>query len=83
MYIMVQQKKLALRKNVICDKCEGRGGKRSGRMSPNCRSTGMQMIIHQIGPGMVQQIQSVCMECRGQGSGSVLKIDVKAATEGR
>ena len=27
----------------------------------------MQIRIHQIGPGMVQQIQSVCMECQGHG----------------
>uniref|UniRef100_A0A2K5QVX7 J domain-containing protein n=1 Tax=Cebus imitator TaxID=2715852 RepID=A0A2K5QVX7_CEBIM len=42
-------RKLALQKNVICDKCEGRGGKKG------------------IGPGMVQQIQSVCMEFQGHG----------------
>uniref|UniRef100_A0A803JUZ0 DnaJ heat shock protein family (Hsp40) member A1 n=1 Tax=Xenopus tropicalis TaxID=8364 RepID=A0A803JUZ0_XENTR len=29
--------------------------------------TGMQIRIHQLGPGMVQQIQSVCPECQGQG----------------
>ena len=27
----------------------------------------MQVRIQQIGPGMVQQIQSVCGECQGQG----------------
>jgi len=27
----------------------------------------MQVRIQQIGPGMVQQIQSVCGECTGQG----------------
>lgn len=27
----------------------------------------MQVRIHQLGPGMVQQIQSVCHECNGQG----------------
>lgn len=34
---------------------------------PNCRGSGMQVRIQQIGPGMVQQIQSVCGECQGQG----------------
>ena len=29
----------------------------------------MQIRIHQIGPGMVQQIQSVCMECQSHGKG--------------
>jgi len=27
----------------------------------------MQVIVQQIGPGMVQQIQTVCPECKGQG----------------
>ena len=29
----------------------------------------MQIRTHQIGSGMVQQIQSVCMECQGDGEG--------------
>uniref|UniRef100_A0A2K6SG96 CR-type domain-containing protein n=1 Tax=Saimiri boliviensis boliviensis TaxID=39432 RepID=A0A2K6SG96_SAIBB len=50
-------RKLALQKNVICDKREGRGGKKGAvECCPNCRGT-----------GMVQQIQSVCMECQGHG----------------
>lgn len=27
----------------------------------------MQVLVQQIGPGMVQQIQTVCPECKGQG----------------
>uniref|UniRef100_A0A8D2CMZ2 DnaJ homolog subfamily A member 1 n=1 Tax=Sciurus vulgaris TaxID=55149 RepID=A0A8D2CMZ2_SCIVU len=61
-------RKLALQKNVICDKYEGRGGKKGAvECCPNCRGTGMQIRIHRIGPGMVQQIQSVCMERQGHG----------------
>ncbi|CAL1533079.1 unnamed protein product [Lymnaea stagnalis] len=61
-------RKLALQKNVICNKCEGRGGKEgSVQKCTNCRGTGMQVRIQQLGPGMVQQIQSVCGECRGEG----------------
>ncbi|XP_032610498.1 dnaJ homolog subfamily A member 1-like [Hylobates moloch] len=61
-------RKLDLQKNVICEKCEGRGGKKGAvQCCPNCRGTGMQIRINQIGPGMVQQIQSVCMECQGHG----------------
>uniref|UniRef100_A0A2K6K3H5 J domain-containing protein n=1 Tax=Rhinopithecus bieti TaxID=61621 RepID=A0A2K6K3H5_RHIBE len=55
-------RKLALQKNVICDKCEGRGGKKGA-----VEGTGMQVRIHQIGSGMIQQTQSVCMECQGHG----------------
>lgn len=61
-------RKLALQKNVICPKCEGHGGKKGAvETCGNCRGTGMQVRIQQLGPGMVQQIQSVCHECQGQG----------------
>ncbi|XP_066247067.1 dnaJ homolog subfamily A member 1 [Euwallacea similis] len=61
-------RKLALQKNVICDKCEGRGGKKGAvEQCPTCRGTGMQVQVQQLGPGMLQQIQTVCPECRGQG----------------
>lgn len=61
-------RKLALQKNIICDKCEGRGGKKGAvEQCPTCRGTGMQVQVQQLGPGMLQQIQSVCPECRGQG----------------
>ncbi|XP_064425813.1 dnaJ homolog subfamily A member 4 isoform X1 [Mirounga angustirostris] len=61
-------KKLALQKNVICEKCEGVGGKKgSVEKCPLCKGRGMQIHIQQIGPGVVQQIQTVCLECKGQG----------------
>lgn len=40
---------------------------------PNCRGTGMQVRVQQLGPGMMQQIQSMCGECQGQGE----RIDPK------
>lgn len=61
-------RKLALQKNVICSKCEGRGGKEGAvQKCGNCHGSGMQIRIQHLGPGMVQQIQSMCGECRGQG----------------
>lgn len=61
-------RKLALQKNVICDACEGIGGKQGAiQKCPNCRGTGMQVRIQQLGPGMMQQIQSMCGECHGEG----------------
>lgn len=61
-------KKLALQKNIICEKCEGVGGKKgSVEKCPLCKGRGMQIHIQQIGPGMVQQIQTMCIECKGQG----------------
>uniref|UniRef100_A0A2K5QLB0 J domain-containing protein n=1 Tax=Cebus imitator TaxID=2715852 RepID=A0A2K5QLB0_CEBIM len=56
-------RKLALQKNVICDKREGRGGKKGAvECCPNCRGTRMQIRTHQTGPRM-----PVCMECQGHG----------------
>ncbi|PSN40677.1 DnaJ subfamily A member 1 [Blattella germanica] len=47
---------------------KGRGGKKGAvETCPTCRGTGMQVQIQQLGPGMIQQIQSMCQECRGQG----------------
>jgi len=61
-------KKLALDKNVICAKCEGRGGKQGAVEScHNCRGTGVQVRMQQIAPGFIQQLQTVCSECQGQG----------------
>jgi len=61
-------RKLALQKNVLCDKCEGRGGKKGAvEKCPSCRGAGVTIRTQQIGPGMIQQIQSMCAECQGQG----------------
>merc|ERR1719228_187892 len=67
-------RKLALQKNVICGACDGIGGKAGAVVKcTNCRGTGMQVRIQQLGPGMMQQIQSMCGECQGQGE----RIDPK------
>lgn len=61
-------RQLALQKNVICQKCEGRGGKKGAvQTCPNCNGSGMYVRLNRIAPGMVQQIQSVCKDCSGQG----------------
>lgn len=61
-------RQLALQKNVICTKCEGLGGKKGAvQTCQNCNGSGMYVRLNRIAPGMVQQIQSVCRECSGQG----------------
>eukprot|EP00058_Branchiostoma_floridae_P006919 XP_002592407.1 hypothetical protein BRAFLDRAFT_118420 [Branchiostoma floridae] len=46
----------------------GRGGKKGAVEScPSCRGTGMQFRILRHGPGIGQQIQSMCIPCQGQG----------------
>ncbi|CAF3400257.1 unnamed protein product [Rotaria sp. Silwood2] len=61
-------RKLALQKNIICDKCEGRGGKQ-GAVSKctTCNGSGFVVRINQIGPGMIQQMRSHCSDWDGQG----------------
>jgi len=67
-------RKLALQKNVICAACDGVGGKAGAVVKCTiCRGSGMQVRIQQLGPGMMQQIQSMCGECQGQGE----RIDPK------
>ena len=63
-------KRLSTQKKVICDKCEGRGTKNPNQgpeKCSNCRGTGRQVRIQQMGPNIVQQIQTICSECSGAG----------------
>ncbi|KAG2672172.1 hypothetical protein I3760_13G028100 [Carya illinoinensis] len=61
-------KKLSLSRNILCQKCKGKGSKSgvSGRCY-GCQGTGMKITTRQIGLGMIQQMQHVCPECRGSG----------------
>ena len=60
--------KLAVNRDVLCGSCEGRGGKAGSEVScSGCNGRGMRVQLRQIGPGMVQQVQSVCPECKGAG----------------
>ncbi|KAL3996509.1 dual specificity tyrosine-phosphorylation-regulated kinase 2/3/4 [Sarotherodon galilaeus] len=61
-------RKLAVQKNTICDRCEGRGGRKGAvQVCMSCHGTGMQVRVHQLLPGMVQQMSTVCHSCQGQG----------------
>ncbi|CAG8580650.1 6599_t:CDS:2, partial [Paraglomus occultum] len=60
--------KLSLNKNVKCPKCQGRGGKEGAVKScQTCSGTGVRLIVRQLGPSMLQQIQQPCNECSGTG----------------
>ncbi|CAN0863256.1 DnaJ protein homolog [Linum grandiflorum] len=52
-------KKLSLSRNVICSKCSGK--------CAGCQGSGMKVSIRQLGPGMIQQMQHPCKECKGTG----------------
>ena len=48
--------------------CFSQGGK-SGAVQKcsACRGRGVRIMIRQLAPGMVQQMQSVCSDCNGKG----------------
>lgn len=54
---------------MICsDFLAGYGGKKGAlEKCSNCKGRGVQVKVQQIGPGMIQQIQSMCPDCQGQG----------------
>jgi len=60
--------RLAISRNKLCQDCEGRGGKAgSERTCGDCNGRGVRVQLRQIGPGMVQQMQSACPACRQTG----------------
>lgn len=59
--------KLALTRNVICPKCDGKGGKDGAvRQCGSCQGRGVRITLRQMGP-MIQQLQQPCDECSGTG----------------
>ena len=62
--------KLAINRNVICDKCSGSGSKNPNAETEcgTCNGSGVRLITRQLGPGMIQQMQAVCNVCKGEGS---------------
>jgi DnaJ family protein A protein 2 len=62
-------KKLKVARKVICETCTGRGTNKEGleiKCIP-CKGRGVKVTIQQLGPGMIQQFQSACPNCKGTG----------------
>lgn len=60
--------RLAITHNKLCGTCDGRGGKSGAeKVCDACHGRRVQIQYRQIGPGMVQQLQSPCTDCRGEG----------------
>jgi len=77
-------KKLALQKSVICDKCEGRGGKKGAiDKCSTCKGTGTQVVINQFGAGMYQQVHAKCRDCDGQGERFKSEKDICKTCSGK
>lgn len=60
------KRKLRVTGNVICKDCTGKGGK-GVKKCDDCHGRGVKMVIRQLGPGMIQQMQTHCPKCRGTG----------------
>eukprot|EP00123_Amoebidium_parasiticum_P013546 comp22019_c2_seq1/m.31913 comp22019_c2_seq1/g.31913 ORF comp22019_c2_seq1/g.31913 comp22019_c2_seq1/m.31913 type:complete len:400 (-) comp22019_c2_seq1:30-1229(-) len=58
-------RKLAMRKNVLCKGCNGKGGKNVEKCT-QCNGQGVRVQLQRAGP-FVQQVQTVCNACQGQG----------------
>ncbi|EGN92012.1 hypothetical protein SERLA73DRAFT_191709 [Serpula lacrymans var. lacrymans S7.3] len=59
--------KLALTRNALCSRCNGKGGKDGAvRQCHTCSGRGIKVTLRQMGP-MIQQIQSTCDDCSGTG----------------
>jgi len=66
-------KKLSLNRKILCKACKGEGvelqyADRRDKVldCKPCRGTGMTVKTRQLGPGMIQQMQSVCPKCQGE-----------------
>lgn len=58
--------RLAINRNKLCEECDGRGGKPGAEKNcSDCNGRGARIQLRQIGPGMVQQIQTACPTCKG------------------
>ncbi|XP_024403577.1 dnaJ protein homolog isoform X2 [Physcomitrium patens] len=61
-------KKVNTSRNVVCRNCKGTGSKTgSSSRCAECLGSGRTNLIRQLGPNMIQQIQSVCSGCGGSG----------------
>jgi DnaJ-class molecular chaperone len=48
----------------VCEGCEGKGGKNVEKCK-KCKGRGQVVQMFQMGPGMYQQVQKQCDDCKG------------------
>lgn len=76
--------KISITRNTTCKSCTGTGIKKDISTSTaqekckECSGKGVKINIRQLGPGMIQQVQSVCNNC--QGKGIFIKDEYKCTT---
>jgi DnaJ family protein A protein 2 len=61
--------KLAVQRDAACGGCGGTGGADGSKEQEcsTCQGRGARIMMRQIGPGMMQQVQVPCSPCKGQG----------------
>lgn len=61
--------KLAIVRNRVCSSCGGKGTSKPGAITTCnvCHGRGIKVGIRQLGPGMVEQVQTICPACSGNG----------------
>ncbi|CAG7787083.1 unnamed protein product [Allacma fusca] len=61
---------VTVERKAVCKVCQGAGtpNARAARPCTDCRGSGVKMTYRQLGPGLVQQIHTVCPKCSGNGT---------------
>ena len=64
-----KKQKMAVTRKVVCTVCKGTGGKNGvkPKKCEDCQGRGIKFIRRQIGPNMIQQMQTECPTCQGRG----------------
>lgn len=64
-----KKKKLKISRKVLCKGCKGRGTQKEGVQTKcdGCNGQGIKIVVHRLGPGMIQQMQTTCPDCNGTG----------------
>lgn len=72
--------KLAIIRNRVCKGCNGKGASRPEGVSTcsTCHGQGVRVVLNQLGPGMVQQLQTRCNVCSGVGETIVEQYKCKS-----
>jgi DnaJ family protein A protein 2 len=54
---------------VFCNGCDNTGFRdKKNHTCSSCNGRGIQILVHQLGPGMVQQSTRTCISCKGSGN---------------
>mmetsp|Transcript_16341 Transcript_16341/g.27641 ORF Transcript_16341/g.27641 Transcript_16341/m.27641 type:complete len:365 (+) Transcript_16341:39-1133(+) len=63
-----KQSKIAVNRDRICGKCEGKGGANGANSTcSGCKGRGMRTQMTMLGPGMYSQSTGPCSDCNGTG----------------